>query len=196
VRGPMSAPPPTSTRLTSKPSDHAPRLFPESVKGRPSRAGSRSQPTRRSRSAAKAAATRPAPNSHRPAAEPWPSCIERIVCAVATDWGKASCSRLISWRLMGIAANTPSAAITANQANIARPPGRTPVRSKSAGSAAMFPPPVIHAAADATDATALFSSAENGLRTRPRAPNNRKAANASTVAVMVMPRLQPVLRTT
>jgi len=66
----------------------------------------------------------------------------------------------------------------------------------SAGMAATVPPPVMYPAADATDCMALFSSGPNGairgatLRIVDQAPKARIAA------VMVTPRLQPVLSET
>jgi len=62
---------------------------------------------------------------------------------VAVPVGKASCSRLMSWRLTGMATNTPKAAMTANQANIEKLSGRTAVSMSSAGKAAMLPSPVM-----------------------------------------------------
>ena len=60
----------------------------------------------------------------------------------------------------------------------------------------MFPPPVMYPADEATDAIALFSSGPNSMRARRAARAPRKNANARMQAVMVTPRLQPVLRTT
>ena len=53
-----------------------------------------------------------------------PPCSVSSVSAVAVPVGNASCSLLISWRLIGIAANTPSAAISANQPIIGSVSGR------------------------------------------------------------------------
>ncbi len=126
-------------------------------------------------------------------AAPW---IERIVSAVAVPVGNASASLLISWRLIGIAANTPSAAIAANHATIDHRSGRTAVTISSAPNAAMLPPPVMYPAPDATVVSALFSSAPSGRRTARAAwspPNN---ANARIAAVIVTPIDQPVLKNT
>ena len=60
----------------------------------------------------------------------------------------------------------------------------------------MLPPPVIHAPAEATVATALFSRGESSRVKSPRRRSARNATKATTVAVMVTPMLQPVLRTT
>jgi len=49
----------------------------------------------------------------------------------------------MSCRLIGIAQNTPSAAITPNHAIIGRVSGRTDVTMSSAPNAAMLPPPVM-----------------------------------------------------
>lgn len=75
-----------------------------------------------------------------PAAASW---IERMVSAVAVPVGNGSASLLISWRLIGIAANTPSAAITPNHAIIPTESGRTVVAIISAPNAAMLPPAVM-----------------------------------------------------
>ena len=50
---------------------------------------------------------------------------------------------LISWRLIGMAAKTPSAAITPNQTISEGVLGIAPVSTNSAGTAAMLPPPVM-----------------------------------------------------
>ena len=120
----------------------------------------------------------------------------RSASAVATDIGKGSFSRLMNCRFKGIATNTPSDAMSANHANIAKPAGRCPVRINSAGSAAMLPPPVIHPPDDAMDATALFSSNEKGRLINRARFSAEKNANATMVAVMVTPRLHPVFSTT
>ena len=68
-----------------------------------------------SRSTAMMAPISPAPPSSRDfwrAASPWP-CSALMVSAVAVPVGNGSCSMLMSWRLMGMAAKTPSAAMTA-----------------------------------------------------------------------------------
>jgi hypothetical protein len=97
---------------------------------------------------------------------------------------------------MGTAVNTPSIAMTASQATIATGSGRSPVRMRSAPMAGRFPPPVMNPAEEATDPMALFSSMPNSRRTRPSDLARRNRAKATTQAVSVTPKLQPVLRTT
>jgi hypothetical protein len=97
---------------------------------------------------------------------------------------------------MGTAVNTPSMAITASHATIAAGSGRSPVRMSSAPIAGRFPPPVMNPAEDATEPMALFSSVPNSRRTSPSDAPSRKRPKATTQAVMVTPKLQPVLRTT
>jgi hypothetical protein len=99
----------------------------------------------------------------------WPrSCSDSIVSAVAVPVGKGSFSMLMSWRLIGIAVNTPRREITANQKNIDHGSGRIPVNINRAGTAAMLPPPVMKPAAEATEPIALFSSFVNSLFVRRR----------------------------
>ena len=70
--------------------------------------------------------------------------IDTIVSAVAVPLGNGSASLLISWRLIGIAANTPSEAIAMNHRIIRTGEGVaiTPTM-RSAPNAAMLPPPVM-----------------------------------------------------
>ena len=117
----------------------------------------------------------------------------RSVSAVAVPVGNASPSRLMSWRLMGMAAKTPSAAMAANQPIIGTQSGRTVVTIMSAPKAAMLPPPVMYPAPEPTVVSALFSSAVSGRRTRPVACRPRKSAKARMAAVMVTPIDQPGL---
>jgi hypothetical protein len=66
-----------------------------------------------------------------------------MVAAVAVPVGNASCSTFTSWRLIGMATNTPSAATDANHSTSGAMPGMEPVSSSSEPSAAMLPPPVM-----------------------------------------------------
>ncbi len=120
----------------------------------------------------------------------------RRVSAVALPVGNGSPSWFTSWRLIGIAVNTPSAAIAPNHAIIGTWGGRTVVTIRSAPKAAMLPPPVMNPAPEATVVSALFSSAVSGVRVSRSAANRRKSANARMAAVMVTPIDQPVLKKT
>lgn len=97
---------------------------------------------------------------------------------------------------MGMAAKTPSAAMTANHAIIGMAGGRSDVTMSSAPNAAMFPPPVMKPAPDDTVVSALFSSTVNGRLTIPAACSAWNAANARMHAVSVTPSDQPVLKNT
>ena len=77
----------------------------------------------------------------------------------------------MSCRLIGMAAKTPSAAMTANQATIAAPSGRMAVTIIRAPKAAILPPPVMKPAPEATVVSALFSSAPSGRFERRSAPS-------------------------
>jgi hypothetical protein len=97
---------------------------------------------------------------------------------------------------MGIAANTPRAAIAPNQKIIGRGSGRTVVTISRAPNAAMLPPPVIKPAPEATVVRALFSSAVKGFLTMPTASATPNRAKAKIAAVIVTPIDQPVLKNT
>ena len=97
---------------------------------------------------------------------------------------------------MGMAAKTPSAAMTPNQAIRGTEAGRTEVTIRSAPKAAMLPPPVMKPAPEATVVRALFSRAVSGCLTRRAACKAWKVAKARIQAVRVTPRLHPVLKKT
>jgi hypothetical protein len=143
VRKLIRAPAPSSTTSAFSAMVHWARLCPASWNGSGIEAGIQCQASRTQVSTA----AKPAePASHAalpappPAAAAW---MDSIVSAVAVPVGKARPSWLMSWRLIGMAAKTPSAAITPNHATIASGSGRTVVIMKSAPKAAMLPPPVM-----------------------------------------------------
>ena len=138
----ISAPAPTRMTSVLSARVHDIRVWPEIEKGSERVPGSSLSALRRMAiKAAKAAAMPRILACEVPAAEPlW---MVRMVWAVAVPVGKASASRLMSWRLMGMAANTPRAAMTANQTMVGMTSGRTGVSIKSAPNAAMLPPPVM-----------------------------------------------------
>ena len=151
VRKFISAPAPMSTTSVLMESVHLAAALPAISKGKGSVPGNKPLPlnTLRSRSKAMPPANNPlkakaractAPSCAPPPASP---CSARSVSAVAVPVGKASCSWLISWRLIGIAVSTPNIAISANHNTIGAVSGRTAVTINSAPKAAMLPPPVM-----------------------------------------------------
>ncbi len=147
VRNDINAPAPSMSALPSSASVHSDNGLPFNEIGRLKVPGIRNGIHERlaSRNHAMIAPLTPAMPSHRACFAPPSSfaCRARIVSAVAVPVGKGSCSWLMSWRLMGIAANTPSAAMPANHKMRIHASGRVPVSITSAGSAAMLPPPVM-----------------------------------------------------
>ena len=151
VRKLTSAPAPTSTTSVFSTKVQSLRARPASVSGTAKESGRFQgiQETLPERSQVIAAARSAETPSAAACREPWPPrasgapWMARSVSAVAVPVGKASPSRLMSWRLMGMAVKTPSAAMAPNQPIIGSQSGRTVVTIMSAPNAAMLPPPVM-----------------------------------------------------
>ena len=204
VRKLISAPAAISTTSVLSESVHSLSARPASVRGRSIAPGrlkgihgafaSRKNATSAPKPAAHASARAffP-PSTSPPASSPW---IDLSVSAVAVPVGNGSCSSSMSCRLMGMAAKTPSAAMTANQTMMGIDGGRSLVTISSAPKAAMLPPPVMKPAPDATVVSALFSSMPSGSLVIFAAPSPLKTAQARMQAVRVTPIDQPVLKKT
>src|SRR5689334_10453063 len=121
--------------------------------------------------------------------------------AAAVPDGNGRRSRLISWRLSGIARVTPSAATQAIHAASAAQCGWTPVgaaadteSSSIAGNTPTTMLPVAYAADDAVDCMQLASSTLSGLRAMPSEASSRHSANDARHAASAMLKNHPVLR--
>ncbi len=185
-------------------SDQAESLWPASLPGNATTSGTlRRIQTLLSSASLSAAARRPAANKERAlASDSLPAeCMVRMVSAHTTPLGKRSCSALMSVRLSGMATMTPSTEMPSIQSA-----SRVPVSSGTlrmvpsarsiaiAGIELTRPAEDMYAAAEAAVCEVLFSSIVNGRIPGNRRPSAAKIAKPTTLAVMPIPKLQPIFR--
>ena len=108
--------------------------------------------------------------------------------------GNGSCSWLIIWRFIGMARNTPRAAVKKTMPVITHHGRWWPSTSIRAANALPTVPPVEYPAADAVLCMQLFSSRLIWLN-RPalNARSRFQSTNDITQAVMATPKAQPIL---
>ena len=183
--------------------DHASAGWRRSVKGSPTDSGRlRKIQSLQSKMNLSTAARSPAATRERAwASDSRPAaCMVRMVSAQTMPDGKRSCSALMRLRLRGMAATTPSTEMARSHAVSCRPvsSGMSMTCSRrsmvSAGMELTRPAEDMYAAADAAVCEVLFSSMVNSAMRGNSLRSEAKIANASTLAVMDMPKFQPILR--
>lgn len=190
-------------RLVLAPSDHAESLCPARLPGKATTSGTlRRIHTLLSSASFHTAAKAPAAKSERAlASDSAPAeCMVRMVSAQTTPLGKRSCSALISVRFKGMATTTPSTEMPSIH-RVSRSPSSSgmPRMVPSARSMAIAgieltrPAEDMYAAAEAAVCAVLFSSMENGRMPGNTRPSAAKSAKPTTLAVIPMPKLQPIL---
>ncbi len=183
--------------------DHAERGYPRSVPGTMIDSGRALKiQSLHSKRNFTAAAKRPVPTRARAFSMPSDpeACMALMVSAHCTPEGNFNCSALMRLRLSGMATTTPSTEIARSHA-VRRSPvssGMVMVPSArsivSAGMELTRPAEDMYAAAEAAVCEVLFSSIESGRIDGKTFETAEKIAKASTLEVMLMPKLQPILR--